>query len=133
MPHITIEYSANVGEYHDIGRLVDVVHAAALDDGLAPLDGLRTRAVSRDHYRVADGQPDHAFIAIAARIGPGRDLETKQTFIRRVLDAAEHHLEQTPSPLSVAWSIEIIEIDAATRLNRNHVRTRMQGHQEDDR
>ena len=30
MPHITIEYSANVAEHHDIDELVAAVHEAAL-------------------------------------------------------------------------------------------------------
>ena len=126
MPHITIEHSANVGTHHDIAALVDAVHAAALEHGLAPPDGLRTRAVSRDHYRVADGHPDHAFIAIAVRIGPGREATAKSSFLETVLNAAEARITAESSPLAVAWSAELTEIDEQFRINRNHVRTRLQ-------
>ena len=129
MPHITIEYSANVADHHDVQALVDVVHAAALDDGLPPVEGLRTRAACRTQYRIADGHQDNAFIAIAIRIGPGRDAETKSTFLNHILDAAEAHVGSengATSPLAIAWSIELIEIDAEFRINRNNVRTRMQ-------
>lgn len=125
MPHITIEYSANVAEHHDIDALVDVVHMAAIDHGLPPADGMRTRAVARSHYRVADGSDDLAFVAIAVRIGPGRDPATKSDFIETVLDAAEARLDAEASPLAIAWSIELNEIDAEFRINRNHVRTRL--------
>lgn len=131
MPHLTIEYTANVADHHDVQRLVDVVHAAALGHGLAPLDALRTRAAPRPHYRIADGDPDHAFVAIHARIGPGRTVEERTSFITAVLDAAERALAEDASPLAVAWSIELTEIDPELRINRNHVRERMYPHEDD--
>ncbi len=126
MPHIIIEYSANVEEHHDIAALVRNVHAAALADGLPPVDGLRTRAVAREHYAIADGHVDNAFVAITARIGPGRDSETKTRFLTVVLNTAESCLNRESSSLAIAWSAELQEIDPAFRINRNHVRTRMQ-------
>ena len=125
MPHITIEHSANLTEHHDIQQLVDAVHGAALGHGLAPLDGLRTRAATRDRYRIADGDPDHAFVAITARIGPGRDAESKTSFLETILDAAEAQIDTAPDPLAIAWSAEIVEMDPSFRINRNHVRTRI--------
>lgn len=134
MPHITIEYSANVAEHHDIDALVEAVHTAALDHGLPPVDALRTRAAVRDHYLIADGSdPERfAFIAIAARIGPGRDAASKATFIEAVLDAAETHLNTERCPLSIAWSIELNEIDPEFRINRNYVRRHLNALKEDN-
>lgn len=127
MPHITIEYSANVGEHHDIDALVSAVHRTALANGLPAVDALRTRAAVRTHYRIADGHPDHAFVAIAVRIGPGREADAKHRFLVDVLDAAEAQIASDgSSPLAVAWSIELTEIDPEFRINRNHVRTRLQ-------
>lgn len=127
MPHITIEYSANIGDHHDIDALVATVHRAALANGLPAVDALRTRAAERTHYRIADGDPDHAFVAIALRIGPGREADAKQRFLVDVLDAAEAQLaNDASSPLAVAWSIELTEIDPDFRVNRNHVRARLQ-------
>ncbi len=126
MPHLTIEYSANVADHQDIQNLVDVVHDAAIAHGLAPLEGLRTRAVAREHYRVANGNPDYAFIALHARIGPGRTDDDKSSFITDVLDAAQAEVKASAGPLAICWSIELNEIDPATRINRNEVRTHMQ-------
>ena len=126
VPHILIEYSANVAQHHDIDALVTEVHRAALTDGLAAADALRTRAMERQHYRVADGQTNHAFVAIVARIGPGRQAEAKTRFLNAVLDAAEGHISREATPLAIAWSAEIQEIDADFRINRNYVRARLQ-------
>ena len=125
MAHITIEYSANLADHHNIEALVEAVHGAAAAHGLAPLAGLRTRAVARTHYRVADGDPHHAFAAIAVRVGPGRDPGARRTFLEAILDAAEAHIGAEPSPLAVAWSAELTEMDPAFRLNRNAVRARI--------
>lgn len=125
MAHITIEYSANLADHHDIGALVAAVHGAAAAHGLASLDGLRTRAVARAHYRIADGDPDHAFVAIAVRVGPGRDAAARRSYLDAILAAAEAHVGATPSPLAVAWSAELAEIDAESRINRNGVRARI--------
>ncbi|MEE9415606.1 MAG: hypothetical protein V3V01_10000 [Acidimicrobiales bacterium] len=126
MPHITIEYSTNIAEHHDIAALVEAVHSAALTNGLAAIEALRTRAVAREHFLIADGHPDNAFVAISARIGPGRDAEAKAKFLAAVLDAAEGQVNSKVNPLAIAWSIEVSEIDADFRINRNHVRARMQ-------
>lgn len=120
MPHITIEYSANVGDHHDIDALVSEVHEAALRDGLPPLAGLRTRAAERVSYRVATGQDSFAFVAVIGRIGPGRSAEEKAKFLAALIDSAEAALRG--GPLQIAFSAEIQEIDPEFRINRNHIR-----------
>ena len=125
MAHITIEYSANLADHHDVGALVAAVHEAAAAQDLAPLDGLRTRAAARTHYRIADGDPHHAFVAIAVRVGPGREAAARRSFLAAILDAAEAHVSATAGPLAVAWSAELAEIDAGFRINRNGVRARL--------
>jgi 5-carboxymethyl-2-hydroxymuconate isomerase len=131
MPHLTIEYSTNVARHHNIDNLVDVVHQAAIEHGLASVDALRTRAAERSHFKVADGRPGFAFIAITARIGPGRSEESKESFLDFVLDRAEEHTRDevaragNPNSLAIAWSIEVTELNPRFRVNRNHVRRRM--------
>ncbi len=127
MPHITIEHSANVAEHHNIDDLVAAVHSAALENGLPSLPSLRTRAVSRQHYRISTGDSGFGFVAITCRIAPGRDAEAKQSFLKQVLDAAEAQLNSEGCPLHIAWSIEITETNPEFRMNRNRVRDAMGG------
>ena len=125
MPHVIIECSANVAEHHDIDSLIAVIHDTVVATAIAPTAGCRTRAHVLEHCRVADLHPDNAMIAMVARLGPGRTVEQKQALIEAVLDAAEVHLGNEPSPLSIAWSMEVQEIDAEVRVNRNHVAATM--------
>src|SRR5260370_40482456 len=85
MPHITIECSANVREIVDLAELVRRVHATALETGVFPVGGLRTRVAERAIYRIAGGDPANAFVHVALRIGHGRDLPTKQRAAAAVL------------------------------------------------
>ena len=125
MPHVIIEYSANVADHHDIDALVGVVHDAVVANGIGPHGGVRTRAIVGNHYRVGDADPANAMIAMVARLGPGRDAETKKVFIDEILDAAEAHTMGESDALDIAWSLEVQEIDAEFRVNRNHVATAM--------
>ena len=125
MPHVIIECSGNVAEHHDIDALVAVVHDTVVTTAIAPTAGCRTRAHVLEHYRVADLHPHNAMIAMVARLGPGRSVDEKQALIQAVLDAAEVHVANEPSPLSIAWSMEVQEIDAEVRVNRNHVAAAM--------
>lgn len=122
MPHIIIEHSANIAEHHDISALVDSIHCTALKHGLAPLTGLRTRAVACEYYRIANGDPQFGFVAITCRMAPGRDPADKHSFLQQLLDAAEAQLQSEGGPLHIAYSIEITELDPEFRINRNYLR-----------
>ncbi len=139
MPHLTVEYSANVADHHDVDLLIEAVHQAAIDFEIGPLAGMRTRGAERSMFRVADGGDDLAFVAITARLGPGRDAATKQAFIEHVLDRAQRQIKAEDQikaeghPLAIAWSMEVQEIDADFRVNRNEVAKRLAGDQRTDK
>lgn len=121
MPHITIEYSANVAQKCDIAALVEVVHERARQTNVAPLAGIRTRAVAREIYRIADGNPEHGFVSLHAQLGPGRTPEVKTDLLAQLLDAMNEILGpvQATSPLAV--SAKLTEIDADYRTNQNNI------------
>ena len=121
MPHVTVEYSANLEHLVDMQSVIDAVHAAALATGFVPLDGLRTRASPRSTYRIGDGHANNAFVAIAVRLGPGRSADDKHRLLAAVLDAVESTLGPNVAAnamLSAEWH----EIDPNARINRNNLR-----------
>lgn len=132
MPHLIIEHSDNLGSAAASQRLVDLVHRAALESPIVPLAGLRTRAAVRQHFQVADGHPDNAFVAVVARLGPGRTAAEKTGFLELVLDATEGAISEIAPGLIVSYSVEYQEIDAEFRINRNHIRTRLQQESTDE-
>jgi len=116
---VILEYSSNLAELTDIDELVVAVHEAALATGTAPLDALRTRAVARHHYAIADRDPDNMFLAITARLGAGRADDEKHAFVEALLAAVVDQLGDAPT---LMISVEYQEIDPSFRINRNNLR-----------
>ena len=131
MPHQIIEYSANLGSRVDIDALVAALHETAAGIDALPLGGLRTRAVARGHYRIADGHADNAFINVMLRIAPGRSFEVRKAAGETLFAALCEFLEPTFSTSPLAISYEIQEIDADLRWKQNNLRDYMARREED--
>ena len=93
MPHQTIEYSANLEPELDLEALLEVLHETAAGIDALPVGGLRTRAVARQHYRIADGHPDNAFINVFLRIAPGRPFDVRKAAGEKLFQALCDFLE----------------------------------------
>lgn len=122
MPHLNIEYSANLGDELDIQALVDRIHETALSTGIFPLGGVRTRAEARTKYRIANGDPRAGYIHVMVRIGAGRDVETRRTAGDRIFgalcDFTGELYEQRP--LALSFELHEIPADMAWRKNNLH-------------
>ncbi|NNM71180.1 5-carboxymethyl-2-hydroxymuconate isomerase [Enterovirga aerilata] len=126
MPHIIVEYSANLEAELDPGRLVDALHAAALATGAMPVGGLRTRAERRDLYRIADGDPENAFVAVLARIGQGRDPETRRRIAETLMAALEAETRAVFATRGLGLTVEVQEIEGTASLKTNNLHERVQ-------
>ena len=124
MPHLTIEYSANLAADIDVQALVDRLHTAAVETGVFPLGGIRTRAIASQHYRIADGNPAHAFVHVVLRIAAGRDPATRDRAGQHVFDTLTAALAAVGEARGLAISFELQEISPAwsARLNNIHQR-----------
>ncbi len=121
MPHIVVEYSANIRGRIGPDDLVKRVHEAALRTGVFPIGGIRTRAAERSCYRIADGHPDNAFVHIVLRIRQGRDLETRRRAGEEVFREVCTHLEPLFEHAPLGISLEVQEIDAEVSFKKNNL------------
>jgi 5-carboxymethyl-2-hydroxymuconate isomerase len=124
MPHIIVEYSANLEKDLDIRALIHAVHQAALASGVFELGAVRTRAERRDVYEIADGDPDNAFIHVDLNIAPGRNVDARKRVADAILSVVRDSTRTVFARSGLAISVEIREIDnsAAVRLNNLHAR-----------
>ena len=120
MPHVTIEHSANVADVADIDALVQALHEAALATGVASLDALRTRAVAREHFAIADGEPDNMFVAVTARLAAGRGPAERRVLLDALMAALDGELGDAQRTMML--SVEYQEIDPDSRVNKNNLR-----------
>lgn len=121
MPHLIVEYSANLRGHVDVQRLVDALHQSALSTGVFPLGGTRTRAVERSIYRIADGHPDNGFVHVTMRIGHGRDLETRKRAGQAVFDALCAQLAPVFEKRPLGISFEVQELDPVLNFKHNNL------------
>lgn len=121
MPHITIDYTANLREDLAACGLVDALHQAAIDIGAFPLWGIRTLAQPVEDFRVAGGQPDNGFIKVVVRIAPGRDLATRQRITQTLFDMAVQRLAPVYARRPLGFQLELTEFDADLCLQKIHL------------
>ena len=122
MPHLMIDYSANVEPDVDMGALCDTLRDVAASIDAFPLAGVKVRAVRVDHYAIADGNPEHGFIDISVRIREGRDMQTKQNAALKIFDAANEFVADVMQRRSLALSLELRDIDAALSPKSGSIR-----------
>ena len=126
-----IEYSGNLGGQLDLPLFLRTLRDSALATGVFPLGGIRVRAYQADHYLIADGHPDNAFVHIMLRVGHGRDLQTRRRACEAIFAAACEHLESLYERLPLGISLEMQEVDAVLTAKKNnlheYVKRRSQG------
>ena len=111
MPHLVIEYSANMESRTDIAGLCDTLRLAAIGTGILPLAGVRVRAFRADHVSIADGDPAHGFVDISVRLRGGRDLADRKAATQSLFEAARDFLQPALDQYPVALSFEMRDID----------------------
>ena len=121
MPHFTIEYSANLDKHVDMAKVVEVVRKAATETGIFPLGGIRVRAIRCEHYAIADGNPNHAFLDMVLRLGEGRDLTTRQKAGEQIFKTLSAHLDPVFKETKFALSFDMQINDKDTSWKRNNI------------
>ena len=121
MPHLSIQYSPQLDDSHDMSALCHKLNEAIVETELFPLAGIRVRAFRADHESVADCHPDNAFVAMQMYIGQGRTLEEQQRAGAHVYAAAEAFFAERLAGAHFMLSMEIFENNAAVSWKRNSV------------
>lgn len=113
MPHLNIEYTANLDAHADIGALCSKLSQTlvSLRDAngapVFPLLGTRVLAYPAARYAVADGAPERAFVYMNMRITPGRTYDLVHAAGEAVLSAARAHLAPALERLPLRVTLHI--------------------------
>ncbi|MEM6662360.1 MAG: 5-carboxymethyl-2-hydroxymuconate Delta-isomerase [Pseudomonadota bacterium] len=128
MPHLTIEYSANLDSVVDLQGLCGAMRDAMVRTGIFPLGGIRVRAFPCQTYLIADGTPDFAYMNMICKIGAGRDEETRAAAAETLYLAAEDALKPQIGARPFALSLDMSELDPVTSMKRyNTVHAALKG------
>lgn len=125
MPHLSIEYSANLDSAVDMAELCRLAVRTILDTGLFEVGAIRVRAFRADVYVIADQLPENAFVDMSLRIGEGRSTSEKKHAGSSIFVAvSEFLLPQLATP-HFALSLEIREIDGELSWKANAIHPRL--------
>jgi 5-carboxymethyl-2-hydroxymuconate isomerase len=121
MPHLIVDYSANLEMDLDMAALAAALHAAALETGVFPIGGCRTRLARRDVYVIGDGHADNRYIHVQARIGAGRPAEVRQKAAEHIFARLKVFTAGVFASRPLGLTLEIVEIDTVGALKHNNL------------
>ena len=121
VPHLVVEYSANLEPSLDLDGLLDRLYAAAIESGMFPLGGIRIRAYKAEHYRIADCDPENAFVHVTAIVGAGRPLDRREQVSRELFETLCDALGPLAAKSPLAISFNMREFDALLNFKKNNL------------
>jgi len=125
MPHFVVEFTANLEAEGDIPGLLEKVNDTLIaQGGVFPIGGIRSRAIRLDHYRMADGEADYAFVHARLQIGAGRDAATRQRVGDQLFEVIRSHFAGLYEKRYLALSMELTEFSEAGTWKHNNVHAR---------
>ncbi|OUJ14770.1 5-carboxymethyl-2-hydroxymuconate Delta-isomerase [Acetobacter sp. DsW_063] len=125
MPHLSIEYSANLRDSVDLTTLCVRLRDAILETGLFEVGAVRVRAFEASAWAVADMLPENAFIDMSFRIGEGRTFDEKRRAGEAIFSTAAMVTESLLERPNFALSLEIREIDSRLSWKKNSMHGRL--------
>jgi 5-carboxymethyl-2-hydroxymuconate isomerase len=130
VPHLTLDYSANLASEDSIGvlckALAQRLDAQRDDDArVYPLGGIRVRALRCEQYCVADGRPDAAFLHAHLKVGAGRSEEVLKATGDALFEAIKQHLSREFGRRGLALSLEISEFSESGTWKHNNLHARL--------
>ncbi|HWW06923.1 5-carboxymethyl-2-hydroxymuconate Delta-isomerase [Collimonas sp.] len=129
MPHLTLEYSANLRERGDLPALCRQLAAALIAQQaegkpVYPIGGVRVRALAAEDYCIADGDLDAAFVHATLKIGAGRTEAVKQATGEALFEVMKAHFAELFQQTGLALSLEINEFSEAGSWKNNNLHAR---------
>jgi 5-carboxymethyl-2-hydroxymuconate isomerase len=129
MPHLNVEYSANLEGATDIDQLLGKACDCLLaqrEDGkvVFPPGGIRARAVCLTHYRIADGLHDDAFVHLTLKIGSGRSDAAKKAATDALFAIVVDHFAELYAKRYLALSMELSEFSEGGTYKHNNLHAR---------
>lgn len=127
MPHMTVDYSANLEEQIDIRALCQALHRAMVETGMFEIGGIRVRALRVDHCVIADDDPQNAYVHLSLRVGAGRSVEDRKAAGEYIYKAAVAYLADLFATPHFALSFVMDELDADLNWKKNSMHARLRG------
>lgn len=118
MPHLTLEYTANLEDF-PASRVLARLNGSLLASGQFEGPDIKSRALALDCFQVGDGMSDAAFVHVTLSLLADRTPETKKALSEALLDAVQH-VVSPPGHLQACLqtTVEVRDLDRALYSKR---------------
>lgn len=121
MPHLTLEYTDNIEV--DVQPLLARLHEEVVATGAINLKGIKSRAIKHNQYRIADGDPDYAFVHVGLLIREGRPIEVQKDATQRVMKVLKDTFGHLFEERKLSLSVDIKEMREGIALTDHNIPT----------
>ena len=119
MPHLTLEYSDNIEM--DVQPLLARLHEEVVATGAINLKGIKSRAIKHTQYRVADGDPDYAFVHVGLLIREGRPIEVQKEATQRVMKVLKETFGHLFEKRKLSLTVDLKEMRDGVALTEHNI------------
>lgn len=119
MPHLTLEYSDNIDV--DVQPLLARLHEELVATGAINLKGIKSRAIKHTQYRIADGNPDYAFVHVGLLIREGRPIEVQKDATRRVMKVLKETFGSLFDTRKLSLTVDLKEMRDGIALTEHNI------------
>lgn len=125
MPHLVFEITDNIADQADIPALLKKANTCLIaQGGVFPIGGIRSRAVVLQHYCVADGAADDAFVHVTLKVGAGRTAAALRRAGDELFSMIKEHFAALYAARGLALSMEICQFDEGGTWKHNNIHSR---------
>jgi 5-carboxymethyl-2-hydroxymuconate isomerase len=119
MPHLTLEYTDNIEV--DVQPLLARMHEEVVATGAINLKGIKSRAIKHTQYRVADGDPDYAFVHVGLLIREGRPIEVQKDATQRVMSVLKETFGHLFEKRKLSLTVDLKEMRDGIALTEHNI------------
>ena len=119
MPHLTLEYSDNIEV--DVQPLLARLHEELVATGAINLKGIKSRAIKHTQYRIADGNPDYAFVHVGLLIREGRPIEIQKEATQRVMKVLKETFGMLFETRKLSLTVDLKEMRDGIALTDHNI------------
>jgi 5-carboxymethyl-2-hydroxymuconate isomerase len=116
---LTLEYSDKIEV--DVQPLLARLHAEVVATGAINLKGIKSRAIKHTQYRIADGDPDYAFVHVGLLIREGRPIEVQKEATQRVMKVLQETFGHLFEKRKLSLTVDLKEMREGIALTEHNI------------
>lgn len=117
MPHCTVEYTNNIENQLNINEILQGINDSLIShDGVFSANGIRSRAIMLNDYKIGEGTGNDAFIHVSVKIAKGRTPEIKEIVQSHLFDTLTRLVQEIDTDKPIALSLELSELNNDEKL-----------------